>query len=497
MKYFYGLLSAFLLTIILYSGNLYSQDFDGEWSCAYATTDDGANGTGIQTISVTVLAENQFVGLVSQSALPWEEGDACYIVGYRDADSTSGRLGTTPYGSSSDYRMAWINGFDQTFLEHARDMATHNNLVFVANNDAARNILVYEMGADSMMTHPKRMSANINPFESKNLWAIDVDDDGRVYVTLEGDSTTASEIVIFDSPENEPAWSAGHSADPLHVIELPDPGDARGITVTGDGQVIYVSNYVSEKIYCYTGNPTDGYELYSGFDFTLTDEPISDNDVALDPGPWGLNIMPEKNILFVACANDYQLGDGYHYGRYYALNPNTGEILDTIDCAKWNFDQTGAYSSRPGGTQGNVSGYTSPYNLDFDENFNVYTQSYYGWTVDKWEYSGTLPTIELTIITSIEKDLTEIPNSFNLSQNFPNPFNPSTTIEFSIVEKSEVTLSVYSITGELVSTLINGSDLSAGVYNVTFDASELSSGTYLYSISNGKTTLSKKMILLK
>lgn len=487
-------ISSFFIVLLSYS-SLTAQVFDGDWICAYATTDDGDNGTGIQTIAVAVISEDTFVGMVSQTHNdPWQIDDACYLVGYKNADSTHGRLGD--YAYNTRFNQIWLNGFDQVFMDHARNLASRGNLIFVPNNDPDKNILVFEITDDSVLTHPMRMATIQNAFDPKNLWAIDIDDAGRVFVTVEGDSTKPSEIYIFDSPDNEPAWSGGHVAAPMQIITLPDNGDARGITVNGDGTVIYVSNYVTEKIYCYIGDPNTGYELYNGFDFTLIDEPVSSNEVALDPGPWGLQLMPDKNLLFVACANNYQLGDGYQYGRYYLLNPNTGEILDTIDCAKWNFDQTGGFSSRPGSTQGNVSGYTSPYNVDFDENNNVYTQSFYGWTVDKWIYTGTLPTIPLTI-TGIERDNSVIPTEFSISQNYPNPFNPATTFEFAITVRSAITLTIYSITGEIVERLINSTDFDAGVYKVSFDASKLASGTYLYSISDGKKTISKKMTLLK
>jgi hypothetical protein len=366
----------------------------------------------------------------------------------------------------------------------------------VPNNDAAANIVVFELGADSVMSHPMRMSTNTDPFTSTYLWAIDIDDAGRVYVTTEGDSLNPSKVLVYESPEVETAWTSGHSASPLQTITLPDNGDARGITVTPGGDVIYVSNYVSEKVYCYRGDGENGYELYDGFSFTLEDTLTSAGGVFLDPAPWGLQFMPEKNILWVACANDYQTGGGYEYGRYYALNPNTGEILDTLDVAAWNLLITGAYNSRAGGTAGNVSGYTSPYNLDFDSNFNIYTNSFYGWTVDKWVYSGELPTIEL-LITSIEKVENQVPTEFSLNQNYPNPFNPTTTIEFSLTENSQIDLTVYSLTGELITHLVKSKDFSKGAYKVTFDASRLASGTYIYKLDNGKNVISKKMSLIK
>jgi hypothetical protein len=81
-------------------------------------------------------------------------------------------------------------------------------------------------------------------------------------------------------------------------------------------------------------------------------------------------------------------------------------------------------------------------------------------------------------------------------QNYPNPFNPETTIRFTLPEKSKVRLTVYSITGEYVVTLVN-SVMNEGHHQVTFDASKLASGIYLYRIQAGEFTQVRKMMLLK
>lgn len=73
------------------------------------------------------------------------------------------------------------------------------------------------------------------------------------------------------------------------------------------------------------------------------------------------------------------------------------------------------------------------------------------------------------------------PPSFELEQNFPNPFNPSTTIRYSIASSSSVTLEIYSITGRLVTTLINETQ-DAGTYQVQFVDPGMSSGVYIYRI---------------
>lgn len=89
-----------------------------------------------------------------------------------------------------------------------------------------------------------------------------------------------------------------------------------------------------------------------------------------------------------------------------------------------------------------------------------------------------------------------LPVELKLSQNYPNPFNPNTTISIEIPAKDFVTLKVFNINGEEVSTLVN-SEMEGGRYNINFDASSLPSGVYVYSISTSNLRFSKKMTLLK
>ena len=91
---------------------------------------------------------------------------------------------------------------------------------------------------------------------------------------------------------------------------------------------------------------------------------------------------------------------------------------------------------------------------------------------------------------------TNIPQKFQLQQNYPNPFNPTTVINFTIPKAGYVSLKVYNILGQEVATLVEGYK-AAQTYNVTFDASSLSSGVYFYSVKFDNQILSKKMILMK
>ena len=89
-----------------------------------------------------------------------------------------------------------------------------------------------------------------------------------------------------------------------------------------------------------------------------------------------------------------------------------------------------------------------------------------------------------------------MPTGYQLAENYPNPFNPSTTIEFEVPNAELVTLKVYNTLGQLVSTLVN-QHLAAGAYKFRFDASNLSSGIYFYALDAGDVTLWRKMIFLK
>ncbi len=487
MKKFYIIL-ILILSFTLLSSTTFAQVFDGEWATALVTDDDNTNGTNQRTMSVAATTgDNNFVALVSRPS-----SGEYYLVGYKNATYNTGRLGASFSSGTDPKQTLWLNGFSQVYMDKAWDIATQGDLIYVASNDAEHSILVFEIKDDSIYTHPKKISTATNAFSPDSLWAIDVNSLGQVFVTTQGNENEPSKVFVYDSNDSE--WSSGSVATPHQIITLPDNGLAHGVTANDAGTVIYVSNMANGKIYAYVGNITDGYTLSPSFNYENIDVYNIDSVTTTNITALGLSFMNTNNILFAA-ADTYIDGDSktYGFGRIYLVNPNTGTIMDTVDVAEWNYAAAGQYSNH---VQDTASGYTSTYYVDVDDNNNIYSQSYYGWTVEKWAYSGTLPTIELTIV-GVEKVTTQIPNSFEVTQNYPNPFNPSTTIEFAINERAPITLSVYNITGELITTLVNGAEFESGSYKITFDASRLASGTYIYSINNGIKTISKKMTLLK
>ncbi len=99
------------------------------------------------------------------------------------------------------------------------------------------------------------------------------------------------------------------------------------------------------------------------------------------------------------------------------------------------------------------------------------------------------------IINDIDEE-SSIPTEYALAQNYPNPFNPTTTIAFSIKKRGYVSLKIYNTVGELVETLVNH-EMAPGNFEVTFDAVNLASGVYIYQLTSGDFTASKKLMLMK
>jgi len=109
-------------------------------------------------------------------------------------------------------------------------------------------------------------------------------------------------------------------------------------------------------------------------------------------------------------------------------------------------------------------------------------------------YSPSLG-VEVAITTNVE-NVQNIPTEFSLSQNYPNPFNPSTQISFDVPQNGMVSIQVFNMLGQQVATLLNR-ELNVGSHTVNFDASNLSSGMYLYSLKAGNVNITKKMMLIK
>ena len=130
--------------------------------------------------------------------------------------------------------------------------------------------------------------------------------------------------------------------------------------------------------------------------------------------------------------------------------------------------------------------------------FRIGVQSQYGaYYLDDIKFADSTG-----YVTGMQSGRLNIPKDFSLSQNYPNPFNPSTTIRYALPSEAKVKLSVYNLLGQLVTTLVNNTE-QIGYHEVTFNAANLASGIYFYTIdvksTDGKRNFqsAKKLILMK
>ena len=192
-------------------------------------------------------------------------------------------------------------------------------------------------------------------------------------------------------------------------------------------------------------------------------------------------------MAFVLCMIDLKIGQG----RGAAMAPVNDIIVDPDSTQRlYVGTDVGVFGSDNLGNSWNYLGENLPNAPITDLVLHNPTRTLIAAT-----YGRSMYAIDLTPITDIEKDNDGL-KDFVLFQNYPNPFNPSTTLSFVISHQSFVTLKVFDVLGNEIATLVN-EEKQPGVYEVEFDASILSSGTYFYKLKAAEFFETNKMILLK
>ncbi len=140
-------------------------------------------------------------------------------------------------------------------------------------------------------------------------------------------------------------------------------------------------------------------------------------------------------------------------------------------------------------TASSVTGYDTLYATSNSTNDSLNSEG------DKWNWSLNKPVRIYNPIGII--NLSTIAQEFSISQNFPNPFNPVTQIDFSVARTSEIKIRIFDILGNEIAIPV-AQTMKPGKYRIDFNGSNLSSGTYFYSLSaDGKTISTKKMLMIK
>jgi len=122
------------------------------------------------------------------------------------------------------------------------------------------------------------------------------------------------------------------------------------------------------------------------------------------------------------------------------------------------------------------------------------------WITDSIDYSNaffdSFDNCNESCLSVSNDKITQIPTTFFVHQNYPNPFNPMTTIEFSLPQTEFVTIKVFNLSGEEITTIINN-ELFIGNHSIQWNGSDQPSGVYFFQIKNRNSIHNKKMVLLK
>ena len=199
-------------------------------------------------------------------------------------------------------------------------------------------------------------------------------------------------------------------------------------------------------------------------------------DAAEVAATWNITVVPVELTSFTAFAagNDVQLA----WVTATELN-NSGFSIER----KFAGSEYSAVGFVPGfGTTSETKSFSF-----IDQNL---ISSVYTYRLKQIDFDGTF-----TYSNEVEVNIIA-PTEYSLNQNYPNPFNPSTKITFSLAADSKVTLKIIDAIGQEIATLIN-QDLTAGVHDINFNASELNSGVYFYRLEAGNFVETKKMVLMK
>ena len=311
---------------------------------------------------------------------------------------------------------------------------------------------------------------------------------------------------------------------------------ATGVAIQPDGKIV-VCGYARTGVftdpvlvrYNTDGTPdtsfgTNGITIYDNpSDFDFINDLVIQSDGKIILGGFHGNTNNSNFVLYRFENNgtiDESFGNnGYvidtvsstQFGRSLVIQPD-GKIILTGFSTDPSTDQRNIYSAR----------YNATGNLDKSFGIDGYVLSDLGGVSDVYSsilqadqkllvagehhnglnYESVILRYNNTQVTGVESEEV-FPNKYILHQNYPNPFNPTTTINYSIPAITvgdenfrPVQLKVYDALGKEVATLVN-EEKSPGTYEVTFDASNLSSGIYFYKLQTGNFVETKKMILLR
>jgi hypothetical protein len=325
---------------------------------------------------------------------------------------------------------------------------------------------------------------------------------------------------IFKSTDYGMTWGQKYSTSgeiPTIAVDFRNPGTAWATKFSGGGGIIRSTNYGETwTTVAYSGISTWGVHIHpENSDFVIVGTWSGSNIyITRNWGStWHQTTLPASNysVAIIDTMNVFAAQSGGFYKLFspsfvpVELSSFTANVINNKVHLEWStstetnnlgFDIEHSYDNNQFVRLDFVSGSgttteNKSYSYTVDKMFN--SKSYF--RLKQIDYDGTFK-----IYDAVEVDAL-LPNLYDMTQNFPNPFNPSTTISFSLPVDANIKITVFNSLGEKIHEITEAS-FSSGIHNVSFNADEFSSGIYYYKMqANGidGTTFSsvKKMIVMK
>ncbi len=307
-----------------------------------------------------------------------------------------------------------------------------------------------------------------------------IDDLGYLY--LEG-SDIMLEIQDLNTDPANPAfvWSGGstggHDATVIGDILYDFHGTGRtNIYDVSDRSNPVILGQIDSPIIIYNHN---GWPTEDGTHLLITDERAEGTTV--DISVYDITDLSNPTLVddysdSTATVHNVQVRGNYAYASYYTAGIKVFDLTDPT-----NMTEVGHYDTFPGEGE-DLKGAFGVY--VFAPSGNIYVNCETGLYIFSFDN-----------ITGIETE-EPVPADFELAQNFPNPFNPSTRIEFSLSAESDITLEIFDISGQKVTTLADGV-WQAGSHTLRWDAAGYHSGIYFYRLTSNSHVQTRQMVLLK
>ncbi len=361
-----------------------------------------------------------------------------------------------------------LGGFPNPFISGVQTDHNGDIIVVARTSGSSGDIYRFDHKTGSISA-----SVNIDPYSPASPG---VDANGNIYLTNVG--AAGSAITIY----NAQLEFAGNVVFPSDAGGQGKIGVGRNISVSADGNAVYWAwSIASPRHGLVKYTRPDEFSPYTT-DFLITDtdttgfvhEGLVSESSTRHPTTGHVWFGNAPSCCGVGNPDDLEYYVDYTILTWYGIDPETDELVDSL-----HYNLPGEY----GGQKTRAIGF-SP------DGIHAY--------VGLYDTGGKISVKKFMRgqVASIQRDPTEIPDGFTLSSNYPNPFNPQTNIEFEMKDAGLATLKVYDMLGREVATLVD-EYLVAGKYTATFNATDLSSGTYVYQLDVSGHRLSGRMTLVK